>query len=52
MRSVLAELDALVQGGPAAPGISAEELAGERGNTVDQLNRMLEIAAEEGDAAD
>jgi tetratricopeptide (TPR) repeat protein len=52
MRSVLAELDALVQGGPAAPGISAEELAGERGNTVDQLNRMLEIAAEEGDAVD
>ena len=38
-------------GSAAGPGsASAEELAGERDNTAEQLDRMLKIAAEEGDA--
>jgi len=49
MRSVLAELDALIRDG-GAPGASAEELAGERDNTVEQLDRMLKTGAGQGDA--
>jgi tetratricopeptide (TPR) repeat protein len=47
MRSVLSELESLVHSDPAAA-----ELASERDNTVEQLGRMLKIAAEEGDADD
>jgi hypothetical protein len=47
MRSVLGELESLVQADPAAA-----ELASERDSTVEQLGRMLKIAAEEGDAVD
>ena len=45
MRSVLGELEALIHDGAA-------ELAAERHNTVEQLDRMLEIGAEQGDAVD
>jgi hypothetical protein len=48
MRSVLGQLDGLIQAGAADP---AEGLAEERDNTVKQLDRMLAIAAEDGDEA-
>jgi len=47
MRSVLSSLESLTGENPAA-----EDLAGERDNTVEQLERMLKIDAEEGTAAD
>jgi len=43
MRSVLASLESVSQEDPAAA-----ELTGERDNTVEQLDQMLKIAAEEG----
>jgi tetratricopeptide (TPR) repeat protein len=46
MRSVLASLDSHGQQSPA------QELADERDNTVEQLERMLQIAAEEQTAID
>jgi tetratricopeptide (TPR) repeat protein len=56
MRSVLGELESLTEGGsaaaaPASASASASaELAVERENTVKQLDRMLTMAAEAGDA--
>jgi tetratricopeptide (TPR) repeat protein len=47
MRSVLASLESLRHGDSAA-----EELTGERDNTVEQLDEMLKIAAEEGAVVD
>jgi tetratricopeptide (TPR) repeat protein len=47
MRSVLSSLESLAQEGSAT-----DELAGERDNTVEQLDRMLKIAAEESTPVD
>jgi tetratricopeptide (TPR) repeat protein len=47
MRSVLASLESLSQQDPAAA-----ELTGERDNTVEQLDKMLKIAAGEGTVVD
>lgn len=47
MRRVLSSLQSL-----AAEGSATDELAGERDNTAEQLERMLKIAAEEGTTAE
>jgi tetratricopeptide (TPR) repeat protein len=47
MRSVLASLESVSQEDPAAA-----ELTGERDNTIEQLDQMLKIAAEEGAVVD
>lgn len=47
MRSVLASLDSLSRENPAA-----RELAAERDSTVEQLGKMLKIAAEQGTVVD
>ncbi len=52
MRSVLGELDGLIQAGAAGPAGAAEGLAEERDHTVKQLDRMLKAAGEDGDAVD